>query len=66
VRQELAAIFGGMAQPFVVLIDDARCFQNPKAKDYPPVGEIEALVAAQRPDMRVEVAMDCIRIAPPA
>lgn len=64
VRQELEAIFGGMAQPFAVLIDDARCFRNPKAKDYPPVEEIEAFVAARRPDMGVEVAMDCIRLAP--
>ncbi len=64
VRQELAAIFGGMRQPFVVLIDDARCFRNPKAKDYPPVEEIEAMVASTRPDLAVEVAMDCIRIAP--
>ena len=64
VRQELAAIFGGMKPPCVVLIDDARCFRNPKAKDYPPVEEIEAMVAARRPDLGVEVAMDCIRIAP--
>ena len=66
VRQELEAIFGGMTQPFVVLIDDARCFRNPKAKDYPPVEEIEAFVAARRPDLGVKVAMDCIRIAPKA
>ena len=64
VSQELEAIFGGMKQPFVVLIDDARCFRSPKVSDYPPVDEIEAFVAKRRPDYAVEVAMDCIRIAP--
>lgn len=64
VRQELEAIFGGMQQPFAVLIDDARCFRGPRTADYPPVEEIEAFVAARRPDMGIEVAMDCIRIAP--
>jgi hypothetical protein len=61
---ELEAIFGGMTQPFVVLIDDARCFRNVGAVDYPAVSDIEQWVAERRPDLGVEVAMDCIRIAP--
>jgi hypothetical protein len=61
---ELKAIFSGMKQPFVVLIDDARCFCNVGGEDYPAVSDIEAWVAGQRPDLGVEVGMDCIRIAP--
>jgi len=61
---ELEAIFGGMTQPFVVLIDDARCFRNVGAVDYPAVSDIEQWVAERRSDLGVEVAMDCIRIAP--
>ena len=64
VREELAAIFDGMKHPFVVLIDDARCFTKPKGTDYPSIEEIREIVAAKKPDMRVEVAMDCIRIVP--
>ncbi len=64
VRAELEAIFAGMKHPFVVMIDDARCFRNPEATDYPSIGEIEKMTAAKNPDMKVEVAMDCIRIVP--
>ena len=62
---ELEAIFStGMKQPFVVLIDDARCFRHVGAEDYPAVSDIEKWVADRRPDLGLEVAMDCIRIAP--
>ena len=61
---ELRAIFAGMKQPFVVLIDDARCFKNVGGEDYPAVSDIEKWVAHERPDLGVEVEMDCIRIAP--
>lgn len=61
---ELEAIFAGCAHPFVVLIDDARCFVNEGAEDYPAVGDIEKWVEGRRPDLGIEVAMDCIRIAP--
>jgi hypothetical protein len=61
---ELEAIFDGLDQPFVVLIDDARCFVNEGGQDYPAVKDIEAWVAARRPDLGIEVEMDCIRIAP--
>ena len=64
VRAELDAIFSGMKHPFVVMIDDARCFRNPEATDYPSIEEIEQMVAEKRPGMKVEVAMDCIRIVP--
>lgn len=62
---ELEAIFGGMNQPFVVLIDDARCFRNVGGRDYPAVEDIRQWVAERRPDYTFEVEMDCIRIAPP-
>ncbi len=62
---ELDAIFSaGMKQPFVVLIDDARCFRHVGAVDYPAVSDIETWVKERRPDLGLEVAMDCIRIAP--
>ena len=61
---ELDAIFNGCKQPFVVLIDDARCFRHVGAEDYPAVSDIESWVAERRPDLGLEVAMDCIRIAP--
>ncbi|WP_193211624.1 hypothetical protein [Luteolibacter marinus] len=61
---ELEAIFSGCKQPFVVLIDDARCFRHVGAEDYPDVSDIEKWVAERRPDLGLEVAMDCIRIAP--
>lgn len=61
---EIRAIFGGMKHAFVILIDDARCFKNVGAEDYPAVSDIETWVSEQRPDFGVEVEMDCIRIAP--
>lgn len=61
---ELEAIFGAMKQPFVVLIDDARCFKNVGGEDYPAISDIETWVKERRPDLGIEVAMDCIRIAP--
>jgi hypothetical protein len=62
---ELEAIFSStMQQPFVVLIDDARCFRHVGAEDYPAVSDIQKWVAERRPDLSLEVAMDCIRIAP--
>lgn len=66
VWKELKAIFAGMNDPFVVLIDDARCFRNKGGEDYPDVSDIEAWVRETRPGLGVEVAMDCIRIAPAA
>jgi len=64
VRAELKAIFAGMKHPFVVMIDDARCFRNPEATDYPSIQEIEGMVGDEKPDMKVAIAMDCIRIVP--
>lgn len=63
---ELKAIFGGMKQTFVILIDDARCFKRVGGKAYPAVSDIETWVAEQDRGLSVEVAMDCIRIAPKA
>ncbi|MGB1130351.1 MAG: hypothetical protein ACPG4K_09880 [Haloferula sp.] len=61
---ELKAIFGGMKHPFVILIDDARCFKQVGGEAYPAVSDIEAWVAEQDRGLSVKVAMDCIRIAP--
>lgn len=61
---ELKAIFAGMKEPFVILIDDARCFTRVGGHAYPAVTDIEAWVAEQDRNLTVEVDMDCIRIAP--
>lgn len=61
---ELRAIFDGMKHPFVAIIDDARCFTVSGGEDYPAVEDIIAWVKERRPDMRIEVAMDSIRIEP--
>lgn len=61
---ELKAIFAGMKEPFVILIDDARCFTQVGGEAYPAVAEIEAWVMEQGRDLTLEVEMDCIRIAP--
>jgi hypothetical protein len=53
-----------MSQPFVVLIDDARCFRNVGSQEYPAVSDIETWVKERRPDLGIEVSMDCIRISP--
>ncbi len=52
----------GFQRPFVILIDDARCFTG--RDDYPTVAEIEALVRERRPDLRVTVDDDIIRVEP--
>ncbi|MBK1827512.1 hypothetical protein [Haloferula rosea] len=61
---ELKAIFAGMKQPFVILIDDARCFTQVGGDAYPAVADIEKWVEEQGRDLTLEVDMDCIRIAP--
>lgn len=61
---ELKAIFSGMKHPFVILIDDARCFTRVGDAAYPAVADIEAWLEDQGCGMSLEVEMDCIRITP--
>jgi hypothetical protein len=62
IMDELGCITSHPVRGHVILIDDARLFVG--ADDYPTLAEVEGLVARQRPELRVSVADDVIRIAP--
>ena len=66
VMEELAHIFAVPGLRCVILIDDARCFVGDSEQEYPTVEEVRAFVAAHRPDWKLDIADDCIRITPPA
>lgn len=66
VMEELAHIFAVKDLRCVILIDDARCFVGDSEQEYPSVQEVRDFVAAHRPDWKVDIADDCIRITPPA
>lgn len=65
VMEELGHIFAREDLRCAILIDDARCFTGESDQEYPTLDEVRAFVAERRPDWTVEVATDCIRIAPP-
>ncbi len=60
--QEFRAIVGKPAHPYIILIDDARCFGS--APDYPTMEELEDFVRDRMPDHRMHVENDIIRIIP--
>jgi hypothetical protein len=60
VKRELEAILGSAAS-HVILVDDARCFGT---GDYPPLEEVQNLVARLRPGWTCLVRDDIIRICP--
>ncbi|MFC7335797.1 hypothetical protein ACFQY0_01305 [Haloferula chungangensis] len=66
VMEELGHIFSREDLRCVILIDDARCFEGKSEQSYPTMDEVRAFVAKHRPDWKVEVDTDCIRISPPA
>jgi hypothetical protein len=65
VMEELGHIFARPDFKCVILIDDARLFEGKSEQVYPSVDEVKAFVARHRPDWKVEVDTDSIRIAPP-
>jgi hypothetical protein len=65
VMEELGHIFARQDLRCVILIDDARCFAGHGDQQYPSTDALRAFVAEQRPDWKVEVDTDCIRITPP-
>ena len=65
VMEELGHIFANQNLRCVILIDDARCFEGKSDQVYPTMDEVRSFVAQHRPDWKVEVATDCIRIFPP-
>ena len=66
VMEELEHIFSVPDIRCAILIDDARCFEGDSDQIYPSTDEVRALVSKHRPDWKVEVDDDSIRITPPA
>jgi hypothetical protein len=65
VMEELGHILARKDLRCVILVDDARCFEGQSEQVYPSMEEVRDFVAERRPGWTVEVATDCIRIAPP-
>lgn len=63
VYAELRSIFEGCPVPWVILIDDARCFG--RDKDYPSFEELEAFVKREIPEATIRAEHDIISIVPP-
>ena len=57
---ELKCIFAHSIRNHVVLIDDARCFDG--TSDYPTLASLRKFVMQHRPDAKVDVSEDIIRI----
>lgn len=60
IAAELETILAHPTAGHIILIDDARCFGT--EKDYPTVDQVRQLVHAKRPELRMEVKEDIIRI----
>ncbi|CAN5172937.1 hypothetical protein BH09BAC5_BH09BAC5_27880 [soil metagenome] len=58
--EEMDAIFGSKKLDHIILIDDARLFVG--KKDYPTIPELTAYIKAKRPDYKIEVKNDIIRV----
>ena len=61
---EFDAIIGKVKHPYLILIDDARCFGT--SPGYPKLEEIESFVRTKLPDYTFRVENDIIRIIPVA
>jgi hypothetical protein len=61
---ELASINGKLPHPYVIIVDDARCFGVNEG--YPTLGELRAYVSEKLPSHRMSVENDLIRIIPDA
>ncbi len=59
---ELSAIIGKTPAPFIILIDDARCFDSDPS--YPPMSELEKFTREKLPGCIFRVETDIIRIYP--
>lgn len=60
ILQELRHVFSHVVKDHVILIDDARCFTG--ENDYPTLKALEVFVRQERPDYRMKVEQDIIRI----
>ena len=63
IYEELSHIFSSQIIGHVVLIDDARCFGNSPA--YPTVRELSEFIKKKRPDSKIEIEDDIIKVTPP-
>ena len=59
---ELETILAHPTQSHVLLIDDARDFRHDKG--HPTLGELQAFIAARRPELHFAVEDDIIRVTP--
>lgn len=62
IYSELQSIFDGCGVPYVILIDDARCFG--KEKDYPSLGDLETFLSKKFKKPIIEINNDIICIIP--
>jgi len=62
IYEELTHIFSSLQRGHVVIIDDARCFGTDPA--YPSIDELTRFIRANRPNVKIEVENDSIRIFP--
>ena len=61
--EELTHIFNAQNSGHVVIIDDARCFGTDPA--YPTIKELSDFIRTNKPDAKIVVEYDSIRITPP-
>ena len=60
--EELSHIYSSKLKTHVIIVDDARCFGNDPA--YPTLDELTTFVKSKRPDSKIVVEYDSIRITP--
>lgn len=60
IEKELELILNHPVKEHVILIDDARCFNG--LHDYPSLKDLIEKITRQRPDLKIEVIDDIIRI----
>lgn len=64
IYEELNHIFSTQNSGHVVIIDDARCFGTDPA--YPTIKELSDFIKTKKPDAKIEVECDSIKITPPS
>ncbi len=64
IYEELTHIYSAQISGHVVLIDDARCFGTDPA--YPSTSELSEFIRTKRPDSKIEVDFDSIRVTQPS
>lgn len=62
IYEELSHIFNSRQSGHVIIIDDARCFGTDRA--YPSIEELSDFILTKRPEAKIEIENDSIRITP--